>query len=320
MVFIPDLSTACIDPFTQVKTLSMLGDVYVTGDTPKRFEQDPRAVAARAEEYMKASGFADEMRTGPEFEFYVFDGVRHEISPNRIGFEIDAAQAVWNSNAVNNNQGYTVPHKGGYHTTPPADSLYDLRSQMCMLLEPLWGEAGSGFHVHMHLFNNNKPLFYDADGYSGLSTTALYFIGGLLKHAPALCAWTNPSTNSYKRLVPGYEAPGYEAPVSICYATANRNAVIRIPDYAKLPDQKRFEIRSPDATCNPYYAFSAILMAGLDGIEQCIDPVELGYGPYDTNMYHLPKEEQARIQQLPVSLEQSLDALEKGLDGGGIQP
>ncbi len=363
MVFIPDLSTACTDPFTKVPTLSMLGDVYVTGDIPKRFEQDPRAVATRAEEYMKSTGIADEMRVGPEFEFYVFDHVHYEISPSNTGFGIDAQQAEWNSREPNHNLGYKVPLKGGYHITPPADCLYDLRSEMCLLLEdrgvaikyhhhevggpgqleievesgpmremadktmlikyviknaaftagksatflpkPLWGEAGNGFHVHMHLFKDNSPLFYDAKGYSDLSRSALHFIGGLLKHAPALCALTNPSTNSYKRLVPGYEAP-----VSICYATANRSAVIRIPDYAKLPDEKRFEIRNPDATCNPYYAFAALLMAGLDGIEQGIDPVEYGYGPYDINMYHLTKEEQSRIKQLPTSLEQSLDALE----------
>ena len=116
----------------------------------------------------------------------------------------------------------------------------------------------------------------------GSAKTALSFIAGLLEHAPALCGLTNPSTNSYKRLVPGYEAP-----VSICFATANRSAVVRIPDYARAPEQKRFEIRSPDATCNPYLAFAAILMAGLDGVERGLDPVELGYGPYDVNLYQL---------------------------------
>jgi glutamine synthetase len=142
-------------------------------------------------------------------------------------------------------------------------------------------------------------------GYSELSQTALYFIGGLLQHAPALCGFTNPSTNSYKRLIPGYEAP-----VSICYATANRSAVIRIPDYAKTPFDKRFEIRSPDATCNPYLAFSAILMAGLDGVKRKIDPEKLGYGPFDVNLYDLPMDEQKKIKALPRNLDQALDALE----------
>jgi len=184
--------------------------------------------------------------------------------------------------------------------------------------KPLLGEAGNGMHVHMHLFKNGTPIFYDANGYSGLSSTALYFIGGLLKHARALCALTNPSTNSYKRLVPGYEAP-----VSICFATANRSAVIRIPDYARLPHQKRFEIRNPDATCNPYYAYAAILMAGLDGIEQKMDPTKLGFGPYDVNLYKLSPEEQKKIQPLPYSLDQALDALEEDhefLLKGGVFP
>lgn len=112
--------------------------------------------------------------------------------------------------------------------------------------KPVYQEAGSGSHVHMLLFKEGRPVFYDKDGYSSLSQTAHYFIGGLLKHASSLCAWTNPSTNSYKRLVPGFEAP-----VTIGYATSNRSAVIRIPAYAKAPEDKRFELRSPDATANP---------------------------------------------------------------------
>ncbi len=354
----------------------MIGDVFVIDETPIPFNQYPRAVANAAEEYMKSTGIADEMRIGPEFEFYVFDHVSYDIQQNQASFRIDAEQAEWNSGDEIQNLGYKVPLKGGYHMTPPMDVLYNLRSEMCMLLEernvpvkyhhhevggpgqleievelgpmremadrtmlikyivknaafnasksatfmpkPLQGEAGNGMHVHMHLFKDGKPVFYDADGYSGLSQTALYFIGGLLKHAPALCALTNPSTNSYKRLVPGYEAP-----VSICFATANRSAVIRIPDYVREPDQKRFEIRNPDATCNPYYAYAAILMAGLDGIEQKLDPTRLGYGPYDVNLYNLPKEEQAKIKPLPSSLEQALDALEKDhefLLKGGVFP
>jgi hypothetical protein len=131
-------------------------------------------------------------------------------------------------------------------------------------------------------------------------------------------AITNPSTNSYKRLVPGYEAP-----VSICFATSNRSAVIRIPAYAKTPESKRFEFRSSDATCNPYLGFAAMLMAGLDGIHQKIDPVAEGYGPYDVNLYTLSPEEQAKIKSLPKSLDEALDALEKDHDfllAGGVFP
>ena len=184
--------------------------------------------------------------------------------------------------------------------------------------KPVYGEAGSGLHIHMHLFKDGAPLFYDEKGYSQLSETALYFIGGILTHICALCAFTNPSTNSYKRLVPGYEAP-----VTIGYATSNRSSVIRIPAYAKTPDTKRFELRSPDGTCNPYYAMAAILMAGLDGIKHKIDPSREGFGPYDVNLYSLSEEEQKKIRQLPRSLDEALDALEKDHDfllEGGVFP
>ena len=175
--------------------------------------------------------------------------------------------------------------------------------------KPIFAEAGNGLHVHMHLFKDGKPLFYDEKGYSQLSDTALHFIGGILTHARALCALTNPSTNSYKRLVPGYEAP-----VTIGFATANRSSVVRIPAYAKAPDKKRFELRSPDGTCNPYYAYAAILMAGLDGVLKKIDPKKEGYGPYDFNLYDLSAEEQKKIKQLPRSLDEALDALEADHD------
>ncbi|MTI65401.1 MAG: type I glutamate--ammonia ligase [Firmicutes bacterium] len=171
--------------------------------------------------------------------------------------------------------------------------------------KPLYGEAGNGMHVHIQLFNDEIPIFYDENGYSDLSKEALYFIGGILKHAPALLAFTNPSTNSYKRLVPGFEAP-----VSICYATANRSAVIRIPGYAKKPEAKRFEFRPSDATANPYLAYSALLMAGIDGIRNEIDPSLEGFGPFDVNLYELPKEERDKIKKLPTSLKEALEALE----------
>lgn len=172
--------------------------------------------------------------------------------------------------------------------------------------KPVYQEAGNGMHVHMLLQKDGAPVFYEEEGYSGLSKTAHYFIGGLLKHAASLCAWTNPSTNSFKRLVPGYEAP-----VTIGYATSNRSAVVRIPAYAKSPETKRFELRCPDATANPYYAYAAILMAGLDGVQNQIDPGENGWGPYDFNLYDLDQEQQAKIQSLPKNLDEALDALEK---------
>jgi len=184
--------------------------------------------------------------------------------------------------------------------------------------KPIYGEAGSGMHVHMLLLKDGQPVFSDDNGYSHLSETAHYFMGGLLKHIASLCAITNPSTNSFKRLVPGYEAP-----VTIGYATSNRSAVIRIPAYAKSPDKRRFELRNPDATCNPYFCYAAILMAGLDGVKNKIDPHANGWGPYDVNLYHLSDEEKAKLHHLPTSLEEALDALEADHDyltAGGVFP
>lgn len=184
--------------------------------------------------------------------------------------------------------------------------------------KPVYGEAGNGMHVHMLLLKDGEPIFSDDNGYSYLSKTAHYFMGGLLKHIASLCAITNPSTNSFKRLVPGFEAP-----VTVGYATSNRSAVIRIPAYAKTPNLRRFELRNPDATCNPYFCYAAILMAGLDGIKNKIDPHENGWGPYDRNLFHLPEEEKAKLQGLPTTLDAALDALEDDhayLTAGGVFP
>ena len=172
--------------------------------------------------------------------------------------------------------------------------------------KPVYGEAGSGMHVHMLLLKDGEPVFSDDNGYSHLSETAHYFMGGLLKHIASLCAITNPSTNSFKRLTPGFEAP-----VTVGYATSNRSAVIRIPAYAKAPNLRRFELRNPDATCNPYFAYAAILMAGIDGVLNKIDPHANGWGPYDCNLFNLPEEEKAKLTGLPKSLEEALNALEK---------
>ena len=184
--------------------------------------------------------------------------------------------------------------------------------------KPVYGEAGSGMHVHMLLLKDGQPVFSDDNGYAHLSETAHYFMGGLLKHINSLCAITNPSTNSFKRLVPGFEAP-----VTVGYATSNRSAVIRIPAYAKSPEKRRFELRNPDATCNPYFCYAAILMAGLDGVKNKIDPHANGWGPYDVNLYHLSDEEKAKLSHLPARLEDALDALEADHDyltAGGVFP
>ncbi len=167
--------------------------------------------------------------------------------------------------------------------------------------KPIFGDNGSGMHVHTSLWKKGKPLFAGT-GYAGLSDTALYFIGGLLKHAASLCAFTNPTTNSYKRLVPGFEAP-----VNLAYSQRNRSAAIRIPMYSTSPKSKRIEFRCPDPSANPYLAFSAILMAGIDGIINKIEPGE----PLDKDIYDLPPEELRNVPSTPGSLEEALKALAK---------
>lgn len=364
MVFVPDLDSAVIDPFCDVPTVSMVGDVMIIDRPNNRpFDQYPRNIAKAAVNYLKSTGIADEMIIGPEYEFFIFDDVRFETNPNSMGYLLESNQSEFSTE----NFGFQTQHKAGYHSDIPYDINSDIRDEITLLLQsfgvavkyhhtevagcgqqevevelgemtkladqtmiakyvikntavkygksatfmpkPVAGEAGSGMHVHMLLKKDGKPIFYDENGYGQLSDTALYFIGGLLKHAKSLCAITNPTTNSYKRLVPGYEAP-----VTIGYAMSNRSAVVRIPAYAKSTEDKRFELRNPDATCNPYYAYAAILMAGLDGIENKINPKEMGWGPYDFNLYSLSEEEKKNIDSLPSTLEEALQALEDDHD------
>ncbi|MCB0377357.1 MAG: type I glutamate--ammonia ligase [Bdellovibrionales bacterium] len=170
--------------------------------------------------------------------------------------------------------------------------------------KPIFEDNGSGMHVHMSLWKDGKPLF-SGNQYAGLSETALHFIGGILKHAPALCAFTNPTTNSYKRLVPGFEAP-----VKLAYSFKNRSAAIRIPNSGDNPKAKRIEFRTPDATANPYIAFAALLMAGIDGVQNKIHPGE----PLDKNIYGLPPEEAAKVPSVPSSLNSALVNLERDGD------
>ncbi|WP_195571974.1 type I glutamate--ammonia ligase [Paenibacillus sp. 1001270B_150601_E10] len=182
--------------------------------------------------------------------------------------------------------------------------------------KPLFGDNGSGMHVHQSIFDGDTPLFYEKGGYANLSAMALHYIGGILHHAPALIALTNPSTNSFKRLVPGYEAP-----VNLVYSKGNRSAAIRIPVAAVTPKGCRIEFRTPDSTANPYLAFAAMLMAGLDGIKRKLDPSVLGYGPFDTNIYELSDAEKKEIRSVPGTLDEALDALEADyefLTEGGV--
>jgi glutamine synthetase len=175
--------------------------------------------------------------------------------------------------------------------------------------KPLYGEAGSGMHFHQHLWKGGTNLFYDPDGYGCISPLGLYYIGGLLTHGAALLALTNPSTNSYCRLVPGFEAP-----VNAFFSLGNRSAAIRIPKYATQPDSARMEFRPPDATCNVYLALAGQLLAGLDGIRRKIDPTAAGFGPIDENVFGWSDEQRAAIKRLPGSLDDALKALEADHD------
>jgi glutamine synthetase len=181
--------------------------------------------------------------------------------------------------------------------------------------KPIFQDNGSGMHTHQSLWTDGENLFFDEMGYASISDTARFYIGGLIAHAPALLAFTNPTTNSYRRLVPGYEAP-----INLVYSQRNRSACVRIPVFFKNPAAKRLEFRTPDPTANPYLAFSAMLMAGLDGVKNKIEPPD----PIDKDLYDLPPEEAAGVKQVPGSLEEVLDALEADhqflLEGGVFTP
>lgn len=181
--------------------------------------------------------------------------------------------------------------------------------------KPIFKDNGSGMHVHSSIWKNGENLFFDRKGYALISQTCKWYIGGLLKHAPSILAFGAPTTNSYRRLVPGYEAP-----VNLVYSARNRSAACRIPMYSDAPAAKRVEFRPPDPSCNPYLTFAAILMAGLDGIKNKIDPGQ----PLDKNTYELTEEEKAKIKSVPGSLEETLEALERDhnylLEGGVFTP
>lgn len=357
MVFMPDPATAVMDPFTDVATLILICDV-VDPFTGEGYSRDPRAVAKRATAYLNFTGIADEVLIGPEAEFFVFDSVRYQVAINKVSVEIDSEEGAWNTDTdyEEGNMGHRPGVKGGYFPVAPVDSLHDMRSEMCLLMEemgltiefhhhevatagqceidmkygpllkmaddiqkykyvvhnvahamgktatfmpkPLGGDNGSGMHTHISLWKDGKPLF-GGSRYADLSEMALHFIGGIKKHARALNAFTNCSTNSYKRLIPGFEAP-----VLLAHSARNRSASIRIPA-ASSPKGKRCEVRFPDPTANPYLAFAAIMMAGLDGVENKIDPGP----PMDKNLYDLPPEELKEIPTVCGSLREALDTL-----------
>lgn len=361
MVWVPDLTTAFLDPFWKEKTLSFLGKIMVIGDELTPFSGDTRGILQRSLEYMKGKGVADSFVVGPEYEFYIFDEVDYWNEPLDSGFSIRPLKE-------SGEEPIGIGHKAGYHIDSPHDLNRDLRVSLVKMLEdlgvlvkyhhhevggpgqheiellergahlmgdacmitkyviknylysqgrrvtfmpkPIFGEAGNGFHVHMQLFKDGKSLFAGPDdNYAGLSKVALHFLGGILVHTPALMALTAPSTNSYRRLVRGYEAP-----VAICFARANRSAVVRVPAYATKPQKRRYEFRSSDCTCNPYLLISSLLMAGLDGVMRELDPFKEGFKPLEKNIYALTPEEEKKITFLPSSLEEALDELKKDND------
>jgi glutamine synthetase len=357
MLMIPDPSRYWIDPFMDRKTLVLICDI-VDPITKESYWVDPRALAKRAQNYLKFTGIADTVNFGPEAEFFIFDRVSFSNDSHSFGVTLESGEGHWNSGPQGPGTGYHVRSKEGYVPCPPLDTIHNIRSEIAATLKeagltvechhhevatagqceidfrystllgtadnlmifkytvknvarrfnktatfmpkPLYGDNGSGMHCHQSLWKGEKPLFA-GDQYAGLSETALHYIGGILKHAPALAAFAAPTMNSYKRLVPGFEAP-----VNLAYSQRNRSAAVRIPLYSQSPKAKRLEVRFPDPSCNAYIAFSAMLMAGLDGIQNRIDPGE----PLDKDIYDLPPEELAEVPSLPGSLEDSLRALE----------
>ena len=369
MILMPDPSTAVLDPFFDDATLILRCDIIEPKDL-QGYERDPRSIAHRAEAYMQSTGIADNAFFGPENEFFVFDDVRWNSDMGSCAYKIDSEEAGWNSEKAyeDGNIGHRPGVKGGYFPVPPVDSLQDMRSAMCLVLEemgqttevhhhevatagqceigtkfntlvkkadevlelkyvvaniahaygktatfmpkPLVGDNGNGMHVHQSLFKDGNNLF-SGDLYGGLSETALFYIGGIIKHAKVLNAFANASTNSYKRLVPGFEAP-----VMLAYSARNRSASIRIP-FVNNPKGRRIEVRFGDSTANPYLCFAAMLMAGLDGIQNKIHPGDA----MDKDLYDLPPEEEKAIPQVAVSFDEALKALDEDrefLTRGGV--
>jgi len=369
MLLMPDAGSARMDPFREENTLILTCDVHEPS-TGKGYERDPRSLAHRAEAYLKSTGVGDTAYFGPEPEFFIFDSVTWNVDMSGCFVKIKSEEASWSTGIdyEAGNLAHRPSVKGGYFPVPPIDSMQDIRSEMCLLLEqqgvevevhhhevagpgqceigtrfntlvkradwlqilkytvwnvaasygktatfmpkPVVGDNGSGMHVHQSVWKDGVNLFA-GNGYSGLSDFALYYIGGIIKHARALNAITNPGTNSYKRLVPGFEAP-----VKLAYSARNRSASIRIP-YVASPKGRRIEVRFPDPTANPYLSFAAMLMAGLDGVQNKIHPGESA----DKNLYDLPPEEDAKIPTVCSSLDMALDYLDRDrefLTRGGV--
>jgi glutamine synthetase len=339
MVMVPDASTAWADPFAEVPAVSFLAQPVRAGST-ERFARDPRAVAERAEAYLVSTGVATHSLWLPELEFHLAPagGLVHDggAAAHRDGYHASPPvdrHAGFRARAVQLLEAAGVPVKYDHHETGVEGQMeieldfgglvrtadvvllgkYILRNlavqeglQAVFLPKPMADASGNGMHVHLKLLDDERPVFA-GDGYAGLSRVALSFVAGVLVHVRSLAAFTNPSTNSYRRLVPDMEAP-----VSASFARGDRTAAIRIPGYAVRPADRRMEYRPLDATANAYLAFSALLLAGLDGVERGLDPVALGFDPAAEPPTRFPRH-----------LEEALDALEDDheyLERGGVFP
>src|SRR6266850_1986172 len=291
MMLVPDCATAVLDPFAAQTSLILFCDVHepLTGQP---YARDPRSTAKKAEQYLVSTGIGDTAYFGPEAEFFIFDDVRYESTMQAASYSIDAEEGPWVSakQFPDGNTGHRPPVKGGYFPIPPVDSQSDLRAEMLSVMYDM------GLKVEKH---HHEVAPSQAELYADLSETALYYIGGIIKHAKAINAFTNPTTNSYKRLIPGFEAP-----VLMAYSSRNRSASCRIP-YTSSPKGKRVEVRYPDPAANPYLGFAAMLMAGLDGIQNKIHPGD----PIDKNLYDLPPEELTDIPVVCGSLREALGEL-----------
>ncbi len=319
MVLIPDLNNYFIDPFREAKTLNFLTTVHYADKKRTRYEGDPRYIAEKAEKILKKYKIADYSLWGPEYEFFIFNDAHFSTEDGNSYIEIDSIEEsnfksyhiappedlyYWfRDEAVAIMESLGVDVKYHHHEVgiwgqqeietkfetllKAADDAiiikYILKNlaaenelKITFMPKPLKNQAGNGWHVHQFLIKNRKNAFYKEGEYGNLNQTAHYYIGGILYHINSLIAITNPSTNSYKRLVPGFEAP-----TGINFGVGNRNSAIRIPGYVNNPQETRIEFRTPDATANPYLALSAMLMAGVDGILNKIDPIKKGYGPAD---------------------------------------
>lgn len=346
MILIPDLSTAVIDPFRDAPTLSFYSHIVLTDAKHSPFSQDGRDLAKKAESLLFELTGADKSWWGPEFEFYIFSNVEYDTRTSMSYYKVEHEEEFYKKayHAANpfdvyddfrdevckimKQLGINVKyhhHEAGERGQQEIETYFTnllatgdnivtakyilfnyarLKNLFITFMpKPMYQQAGNGMHLHLYLTKNGKNAFYQKGEYGNINELGRFFIGGMLKHGPALAAFTNPSTNSYKRLVPGFEAP-----VALTYGQGNRASAIRIPKYVTNPDETRFEYRPPDATANPYLCLVAMLLAGIDGVVNKIDPVKEGYGPVDKDVSSGGHPD--HIHFLPRNLAESLDALE----------